>query len=199
VVVLTIILLMLGISNVHYLIISIIMFTIIISALIFLTTPLKNWISGVILMYTGAFLENDNVQIGDKINGKVIEIDTLFTKILDEETMIELIPNSLILSNKIAIKSSVFSNIPIILQFNVSFKVPHEKIEELIMDAIKGTENVLDIQPRPAINAVKFENDKIVYELKVYIENFDKKEEIISKLIFKIQDKFLAEKIIIGI
>ncbi len=199
VVVLTIILLMLGISNVNYLIISIVMFTIIISALIFLTTPLKNWISGIILMYSGAFLENDNIQIGDKISGKVIEIDTLFTKILNEETMIELIPNSLILSNKIAIKSSVFTNIPIILDFTVNFEVSHEKVEELVMDAVNDTENILDIQPRPSINAVKFENNKIVYELKVYIENIDKKEEVISKLIFKIQDKFLAEKIIIGI
>lgn len=199
IVVLSIILLMLGVSNVNYIIITIIIFTITISILVFLTTPLKNWVSGIIIMYNSVFLENDNVQIGDKINGKVIEIDTLFTKILDEETMIELIPNSLILSNKISIKNSVFSKIPILLQFNINFEISHEKVEKLILDAVKETEEVLDIQPRPVINAVKFENNRIAYELKVYIEDIDKKEEIISKLIFKIQDKFLTEKIMMGI
>lgn len=137
------------------------------------TSAITNVIGGIILIYTRAFRIGDHIRIGDVV-GDIIETNFLAVRICTPANQVITIPNSTILSNKVANYniSSRELNRSLILQTTITlgYDIPWRKVHTTLIEAALSTEHILK-DPPPFILQTSLDNNYISYQLNAYTDS----------------------------
>lgn len=151
-----------------------------------------NFVSGIILTYSRAFVIGDRVKISESI-GDVVEKTLLVTRINTPKNVIVTIPNSMILgSHIINYSNSVKANHtpPLILHTTITlgYDVPWRKVHAVMIEAAKMTEHILP-EPAPFVLQTSLDDFYVSYELNAYTDTASLMPRIYSALHQNLQDK----------
>ncbi len=149
-----------------------------------------NIISGLTLMNSYTFDVGDRIRIGSDLIGEVLEKNLVFTKIRNEEGEIVDVPNSEIIGGRI-LNFNRSARHGVSVRLEVPSSVPHEIVERIILKVTAELEGLVK-EPKPEVFARGYHGDKIVYEVRVYVNNIARLEFIRSDLITHIQDALLS-------
>ncbi len=149
-------------------------------------TPVKNAISGLIILSSEPFVEEDYISINNEIEGFVINIGILFTQIRDNMGKIIYVPNSKILSESVRVISSPGRSFPVRINVEVPSHIKTGEFEELIMKIISDIPNI-EQNERPGIFLKQIGKDFDKYEICIHAETSEKSEQVKSELLKKIK------------
>jgi len=154
-------------------------------------TTIQNIVSGLALMDTSPFDVGDRIRIVGGMMCDVIDKGLVFTKVKTLDGEIVDVPNNEVIHERI-FNYSRAPNHAINVFFEVSFEIPHERVESYIKEAITGIEGILK-EPKPDIRAVDIRGHNIKYELVVFSKDVLKSPQIRSTIITRMQDVFQTE------
>jgi small-conductance mechanosensitive channel len=152
----------------------------------------SNFVAGIILTYSRAFVLGDRIKISETI-GDVVEKTLLVTRINTPKNVIVTIPNSMILgSHVINYSNSVRSENtpPLILPTTITlgYDVPWRKVHAAMIEAAKVTEHIL-AEPAPFVLQTSLDDFYVSYELNAYTDKASLMPRIYSALHQNLQDK----------
>jgi small-conductance mechanosensitive channel len=184
------ILLMLGLELVGMvLVITVITFLCLVLALSYST--IQNIVAGFGLMDTGPFDVGDRIGITGGFIGDVIEKGLVFTRVRTLEGEIVDMPNSEMIEEKI-FNYTLSGDHGIRLEFEVSYSVPHGKVERIVKRAAEQVDNIIEGR-KPKLYAKDIIGNNIVFDVVVFTNQPVKDRRIRSNLIFKLQEEFHKE------
>lgn len=164
-------------------------FAVVMSAiLILLAGPVKNVLSGIVLMMADPFDEGDRVKILDNLVCDVLEMNLTLTTVKSLKGEIISIPNGEVMSKSIVnfTRSGTYA---MTVEVEVSYEVAHEKVEEILVAAAEKTEGIAN-EPMPEVFGKDVHGNLIVHQLLAYIENPGDMKNIKSELVYNIQELF---------
>jgi small-conductance mechanosensitive channel len=153
-------------------------------------STIRNIISGLAIMDTDIFDEGERIRLESGLAAEVVQKNLVFTRLKTEDGETVEMPNSEIIESSILNYSRSGSH-GISVDVEVPTSVPHGVVEEAILRAVEKEEGLLK-EPRPEVLAKEFKDDKIVYEVVVYIPDALKARRVRSNLILRIQDMLLS-------
>jgi small-conductance mechanosensitive channel len=150
-----------------------------------------NFVSGIILTYSRAFIIGDRVQISDTV-GDVIEKTLLVTRINTPKNVIVTIPNAMVLGSHIINYSGSKRNDktpPLVLHTTITlgYDLPWQQVHQALIAAAQATEHIL-AEPAPFVLQTSLDDFYVSYELNAYTETPSKIPQIYSDLHQNIQD-----------
>ncbi|NLT38474.1 MAG: mechanosensitive ion channel family protein [Methanomassiliicoccus sp.] len=154
-------------------------------------STVQNIISGLVLMDVTPFDVGDRIRIMNDMVGDVFEKGLVFTKIKTLTGEIVDIPNSKVIRQDI----TNFSRLPshgVVLNFDVSFEIPHEMVESYVKEALQGVEGILN-DPKPSLQAEEIKGRVIRYKLVFFTKDVQREASLRSAVINRIQDIFHTE------
>lgn len=154
-------------------------------------SALQNIVSGLALMDTSPFDVGDRVRILGNMMCDVIEKGLLFTTVQTMDGEIVNVPNAELIQERIY-NYSVAPSHAVDVTFEVSFQVPHERVEGMVREVLEGIEGVLK-DPRPELMATAFKGGHILYKVVAYSKDVESDDRIRSDIIFRIQEVFQAD------
>lgn len=153
----------------------------------------NDWISGFILLLERTVEVGHIIQIDDMI-GTVRKIGLRVSRVQTLDNISILIPNSKLVTDKV-INWSDFDNYA---RFTVSVGVAYGSdtalVEQLLLQAATETDGVLKY-PKPFVRFTDFGDSALLFEVLFWSRNFIHIEDIKSKLRFKIDGHFRANKV----
>lgn len=154
----------------------------------------NNFISGLILLLERPVQVGDRIEI-EKVTGKVVTIGARATRILTNDNIAIIVPNSKLVSENVINWSYGKETI----RFKIPIMVVHESdihlVEKLMMEAARENADVLD-NPPPAVRFMKMSEEGLYFELRVWSkERFHKPASLRSDLTFAIVDKLREHQI----
>lgn len=154
------------------------------------SAAVSNIIAGIILTYTRAFKPGDRLKI-DHTMGDVIEKTLLVTRLRTIKYEIISIPNAVVLSTPIINYSTDAPGPGLILHTSVtiSYKVPNEKIIDLLISAANETKNIKS-DPPSFVLMTKLNDSFITYEINAYTDKPTLMQNTYSELHRNIHNKF---------
>jgi small-conductance mechanosensitive channel len=181
------ILTMLGLELVG-LVLVIIVITFVCLALALSYSTIQNVVAGFGLMDTGPFDVGDRIGIGGGITGDIVEKGLVFTRVRTLEGEILDIPNSEMIEEKI-FNYTLSGEHGITVSIEVSYEVPHGKVERILKRAAEQVDNV-NKDHKPELYAKDVRGNHILYDVVVFTNEPMKDRRIRSNLIFKLQEEF---------
>jgi len=160
------------------------------------TTIISNTVAGLVLTYMRSFKLGDRIKIGEVL-GDVVEKTPFAVRIQTNKKEIVTVPNSTLLSSNVVNYSTSGdekNGVIIYMPVSVCYNVPWRKAVELITEAAKKTEGVLD-NPSPFVLVKNLGNDASDMELNVYTNEPENQPRIFSELNSNIRDLFEANGI----
>jgi small-conductance mechanosensitive channel len=156
--------------------------------LISLAGPIRNVLSGIVMMMADPFDEGDRVKILDHLVCDVLQMNLTLTTVKSLRGEVINIPNDEIMSKSI-INFTRSGTYAMTVQVNVSYQVPHEQVEEILIKAAERTDGIAD-SPNPAVFGRNVEGNTITHQLLAYIEQPEDMKKVKSELVYNIQDIF---------
>ncbi len=146
--------------------------------------------SGIILIYSRALKAGDYVRIGE-IEGLVISLGILSTKIKTIKREEITIPNSVILATDVKNYSRLAGSEGVILYTTVTigYSVPWRQVHALLILAAERTPG-LRKQPAPFVGQVALSDFYVEYQINAYLEQPEKRLPTLAALHANIQDTF---------
>jgi len=146
--------------------------------------------SGLILIYSRALKAGDYVRIGD-IEGLVLSLGILSTKIKNIKREEITIPNSVILATNVKNYSRLAASEGIILYTSVTigYSVPWRQVHALLVLAAERTPG-LRKQPAPFVGQVALSDFYVEYQLNAYLDKPEERLPTLAALHANIQDTF---------
>ena len=143
------------------------------------TSAISNIVSGFVLTYTRAFHVGDMVKIGEAV-GMVLEKATLTTKLRTVKNEEVTIPNSTVLSSTVVnfTALAVTEGLALTVAAGIGYEVDWRKIEVLMIDAAKRTENILE-NPAPFVLKTDLGNYAVNYELFAWTNLVDRPDRMV--------------------
>ncbi len=129
--------------------------------------------------------------MGESLVCDVLEVNLTNTRVKTLKGEVVNMPNRELLSKSI-MNFSRSKPYAMTVDVTVSFDVPHWKVESLLTEAAKRTEDVLS-KPAPSVFARKIEGNTVSYQLWAYIADPDGMKRAKSELIAKAQELFHEE------
>lgn len=136
-----------------------------------LKDSLSNLASGIIIITTKPFKENDYVNVNG-VEGKVKTIKMLSTKLLTYDNKIVILPNSAIISNPL----TNYSNRKlrrVDVTFSVDYATDPELLKKVVLDVMHSNGHIL-MDPKPFISISGFGSSNVDYITRcwVYTEDY---------------------------
>jgi small-conductance mechanosensitive channel len=153
-------------------------------------STIRNIISGLAIMDTDIFEVGERIRLGNGLVAEVVQKNLVFTRLRTEDGEMVEVPNSEILDGSILNYSRSGSH-GIGVRLEVPASIPHSMVEEAILRAVEREDGLLR-EPKPEVLALEFHDDKIVYEVVVYVQDALKAKKVKSDLVVKIQDMLLS-------
>jgi small-conductance mechanosensitive channel len=146
--------------------------------------------SGVVLMYSRGLRQGEYVRIKD-IEGRVIEVGLLSTKIETPKRQEVTIPNGVLVSNEIHNLSRLAEETGAIAWTTVTigYDTPWRQVEAMLLEAAARTEE-LRKNPAPFVLQTGLDDFYAEYQLNVYLKTPDAKPRAIANLHRHVQDVF---------
>ena len=148
---------------------------------------LGNLLSGLIIFIWKPFKQGDFLSINNKeISGILSNIGLMFSKIVDQEQNITIIPNNLLLHDSVSVNQS--KNYLITLSYRTSSFHNADKIRKLLIQSATIT-NYVETKPRPIVLMHDLHGDEFTLELSCFTTKYNQ----IDKIKSNIRTNFLKE------
>jgi len=146
--------------------------------------------NGLVLVYSRALARDDFVKIGE-LEGTVLEVGTLSTKICSVEGEEVTVPNSVVVSSQIKNYSRRASTQGPTVSTSVSigYDVPWRQVQALLVEAALATQGVKS-DPAPYVLQRSLSDFYVVYDLIASIGDSHRRPSVQSALLANILDKF---------
>lgn len=154
-------------------------------------STVQNIVSGLVLMDTSPFEVGDRIRILNDMVGDVFEKGLVFTKVKTMTGEIVDIPNSKVIRQDITNFSRLSAH-GVMLSFDVSFDISHERVESYVKEALQGIEGILS-DPKPSLLADEIKGRVIRYKLVFFTKDVQREAALRSVVIQHIQDIFHTE------
>ncbi|MDB9528579.1 mechanosensitive ion channel family protein [Oscillatoria sp. CS-180] len=150
-----------------------------------------NFVAGIILTYSRAFVVGDRVKISETI-GDVVEKTLLVTRVNTPKNVVVTIPNSMVLGSHIVNYSGSvrYENTPALVlhtTITLGYDVPWPKVHKVMIEAARRTENILT-EPEPFVLQTSLDDFYVSYELNAYTDKPAKMPRTYSGLHQNLQD-----------
>jgi potassium efflux system protein len=175
-------------------------FTIILSALgigigFGLQGVVNNFVSGLILLFERPLTEGDTIEIGTgRAHIKKIGLRATIVRTLDEADMI--IPNADLISNQVTNWTLTNREVRLRVPVGVAYGSDVSLVVETILTCAKEQKEVVKT-PAPEVLFMNFGNSSLDFELRVWIQDIDKRIQVKSALYHEIERKFREVNIVI--
>ena len=156
------------------------------------TSAIANIVAGLVITYMRPFKVGDRIKIGE-ITGDVIDKSMLVTRIRTIKNEDITIPNSAILSGHTINFTTSAKELGLILHTSVTigYDVPWRKVHELLAEAAKATQGILqDPGRQPFVLQTSLDDYYVAYQINAYTNESKRMAAIYSELHQNIQDKF---------
>ena len=148
---------------------------------------LGNLLSGLIIFIWKPFKQGDFLSINNtQISGILSNIGLMFSKIVDQEQNITIIPNNLLLHNSVSVNQN--KNYLITLSYRTSSFHNADKIRKLLIQSATIT-NYVETKPRPIVLMHDLHGDEFTLELSCFTTKYNQ----IDKIKSNIRTNFLKE------
>ncbi|MGD1906668.1 MAG: mechanosensitive ion channel family protein [Leptolyngbyaceae cyanobacterium] len=150
-----------------------------------------NFVAGIILTYSRAFVVGDRVKISETI-GDVLEKTLLVTRVNTPKNVVITIPNAMVLSSHIINYSGSIrypNTPPLVLHTTITlgYDVPWPKVHKAMIAAANRTQNTLS-EPAPFVLQTSLDDFYVSYELNTYTDKPTLMPRIYSDLHQHLQD-----------
>ena len=181
-----IILSMFGFSFADIFVFTFFIMVILIGVFLLFLTPIKNAISGIIILINEPFLEEDYVIINEKFEGIIMNINLLYTEIKDKLGKILLVPNYKILEGSIKLLISPGKMFPISFEFSLPINRKFEDVENICINASNDIPSVV-VNEKPKILIKEIMQERVTYMVKLFIEDPMMAENVKSEFLKRIK------------
>jgi len=149
-----------------------------------------NLVGGVLLLFSRLFKVGDRIRVGE-IEGDVLEIELLLTRLRTPKNELVSIPNGALLGGHVVNFSARAATDGLILHTSVTigYDTPWRQVHELLLAAARKTEGLL-AEPPPFVLQTALSDFYVEYELNVRTRSPNTKAELYSRLHQNIQDEF---------
>lgn len=131
---------------------------------------LSNLANGIMLLVARPFKSGDYVMVGSGVEGTVVEITLLCTKIVTIDNKDVFVPNTEIASNKITnFSSEKYRRVD--LNFNCGYDVPVETAKKALKEAIDSLPYTQHEPAEPFINIMSFKDYTLEYVVRVWVKS----------------------------
>lgn len=149
----------------------------------------SNFISGLIIMFERPIKIGDRIVV-DNVEGDVVEIGARSTKVLTNDNIMIVVPNSKFISENVVNwmynDASVRFRIPV----GVAYGTDVRKVEKILLEVAQAEPDVLD-DPPPVVRFLGFGDSALNLELRAWsTKAVNRKGRLISAINFAIYDKF---------
>jgi small-conductance mechanosensitive channel len=151
---------------------------------------IANIIAGYSLIYRRAFREGDRIRVND-LEGEVIDMKTMNTRIRSVKNEEINIPNSTLLASAVINYSSYQRDPGLILhtEVGIGYDVPWRQVEAMLLEAARRTKG-LRREPVPFVLQQSLGDFTVVYQLNAYCDDARGMNGLYSALHANIQDVF---------
>jgi small conductance mechanosensitive channel len=156
-----------------------------------LQDSLSNVASGIILLFTKPFKENDNVKIDD-VEGKISKVNITTTEIITESNVQIIIPNKKLLSSNIHnFSSHAFRCVNYVIPvFN---SIPQNDVMDSIQSVIKKNQAILQT-PEPEVFISSITSASISYTIRFWVDK-DNYKAMVNMFLGLVLNEFLSRGI----
>ena len=154
----------------------------------------SNFISGLIILFERPIKIGDRIEVG-AIEGDVIEIGSRSTKVLTNDNITVIIPNSKFISENVVNWMYNGSKVRFRVPVSVAYGTDLRLVEELLLEVAKANPDVLK-DPAPVVRLMGFSDDALRFELRPWSTTLvHRKGKLISSLNFAIYESFREHQI----
>ena len=151
---------------------------------------LNNFVSGLILLAERPIKKGDLVQV-EGTYGNVERIGLRSTRILTDENIHVIVPNSAFLENNVVNWTHTDPEVQIKIAVGVAYGSPTREVEKQLLRAVTEHPQVLP-DPPPVVLFTAFGDNALQFETEFFvrIRSMDEREQIESELRYRIDDLF---------
>jgi small-conductance mechanosensitive channel len=193
-IILFIVLEMAGLPYIGWIVFAIVMFLVAMITVIFITTPFKNSISGIMLMTTEPYNVGDRVMLLDSTVCDIVRMGLMLTIVKTRNGEMLQIPNNEILAHRM-VNYTRAEYLRVAVRVELAQEMDRKKAEDLLLKAAYETDGIINTNPHPEVLVKGVKPDGIVYELAGHIRNFQKEDKIRSSLMMRVHDILRKEGI----
>ncbi len=156
---------------------------------------LGNFFAGIVISLERPFRINDWIRFGET-EGRVVDITWRTTHLRTRDNDNLVIPNGQIADQAIL---NFFYPHPLHMErvhVGVHYRTPPYRVKQALMDVADRIDTVLE-KPSPAVYLLEFGDSAITYELRIWIEDFAHKPQIMSHVRSEIWEEFRRRDITI--
>ncbi|ATA88283.1 mechanosensitive ion channel family protein [Capnocytophaga stomatis] len=154
----------------------------------------NNFISGIIILFERPIKIGDRIQVGD-ISGDVISISMRSTKIVTNDNISVIVPNSQFINGNVTNWSHNDRLVRFHYPVGVAYKEDPEKVKNIVLEIAKNHSGVLK-DPAPAFWFVEYGDNSLNFELVVWTSTYIQKPIVLkSELYYEIFKEFTKHNI----
>jgi small-conductance mechanosensitive channel len=148
-----------------------------------------NFFSGLIIMFERPIKIGDRIEV-DQVEGDVIEIGARSTKVLTNDNITIIVPNSKFITENVVNWQYNDASVRFRIPIGVAYGSDVRKVEKLLLEVAHAEKDVLD-DPPPAVRFLEFGDSALKLELRAWTTtSVNRKGRLVSALNFAIYDKF---------
>lgn len=153
-----------------------------------------NFISGLVIMFERPIKVGDRIEVGN-IAGDVMEIGARSTKVLTNDDITVIVPNSKFITENVVNWKYNDDKLRFKIPVGVAYGSDARLVEKVLLEVAKENADVLG-QPEPGVRFLGFGDSALNFELRCWSRTLvTKPNKLISALNFAIYDKFAEHKI----
>lgn len=154
-----------------------------------LQNVVSNFFSGLIIMFERPIKIGGRIVVDD-VEGDVIEIGARSTKVLTNDNITIIVPNSKFITENVVNWQYNDTSVRFRIPVGVAYGSDVRKVEKLLLEVAAANEGVLE-DPPPAVRFVGFGDSALSLELRAWTtSSVNRKGRLVSALNFAIYDKF---------
>lgn len=154
----------------------------------------SNFISGLVIMFERPIKVGDRIEVGN-IAGDVVEIGARSTKVLTNDDITVIVPNSKFITENVVNWKYNDDKLRFKIPVGVAYGSDARLVEKVLLAVAKENADVLDY-PEPGVRFLGFGDSSLNFELRCWSRSLvTKPNKLISALNFAIYDKFAENKI----
>ncbi len=148
----------------------------------------RNTAAGLALLQADPYAVGDRVKIGDDLVGDITGISLTMTSVRTGRGETVTLPNRQVLATPV-LNFTRSEHHPIFVEVTVGWDVPHQTVEQLLLEAAKRTPGVLE-EPSPQVFGKDVAGNAIVHQLIAFTNDPEQMKQVKSALLYTVQDLF---------
>ncbi len=150
-----------------------------------LQETLSNFFAGLALLLEQPFSQGDWIRIGDRAEGQVEHITWRATKIRTRDNDYQIFPNNVV-AKEIILNYRMPSRVHAIrIRVGTSYNDSPDLVKKTLLDILPGVPAVLK-RPAPSVYVKEYADFSINYEMRCFIEEYDRRPEIEDQILHRI-------------